>query len=618
MSLYEQNFFPEYKPLVFNTHLPKAAEVLRGRYDANMEAKSILDRAMGSVRTLNPIEQAKINQAKDDIEQKIAGRVDFENMGKIITDSTTRFLTDHRVLDAMDSYAVRQKEREMEDTLRVQGKTPLDFNAPVLLDKDGKAVIDPVTNAPVRRHKTEDWDSETKGIYRMAVEEKLPWDVKAAQLIQGIQSDTKLMQKAIMSGVDPKEVNMWLMQKSELSKEKKDAVASLLVNEFRSSSEGNQMFRDLTQLKVNPVTGSVYTEKEAEKEMLGFLEDIGQKQVGYNYNYSPARFDPDAGKVPAPIIPDPLTLVEEMPSKEIDRVTASKELTDKFNTDGSVKESKSIWAEPKISKRTKEKESQLVNDSFNWGDTTDVDIVRMAMSDNVITKNFPRKADETDLAYTKRFANILRSRTTSRELVPTFRPAAAELAEMAVLRGVIYQENGSAYDNLEKWLEDVDEFFTYESTIRDALFNSINAEKEGKTVNGQMPGITSMIMSGKHAGRLKHTFSVGGKNKQIILSPVAGMERSGTVMRAIAEMESSLNPEKKMELDLGEHGVLELRNRPAKSGERIETTLIDNGQELDPKRVYELQKTMLMQMWGTSGTLLQKAFTFTAEKNERP
>jgi hypothetical protein len=566
MSLYEQNFFPEYKPLVFNTHLPKAAEVLRGRYDANMEAKSILDRAMGSVRTLNPIEQAKINQAKDEIEQKIAGRVDFENMGKIITDSTTRFLTDHRVLDAMDSYAVRQKEREMEDTLRVQGKTPLDFNAPVVLDQNGKAVIDPVTGQPMRRHKTEDWDSETKGIYRMAVEEKLPWDVKAAQLIQGIQSDTNMMQKAIMSGVDPGQVQYWLMQTSGVSKDKKDNIAKFLVDEFKSSSEGNQMFRDLTQLNVNPATGTVYTAQEAEDRMLNFLKDIGQKQVNTNYNYNQIAIPKSSGdENEPPRIEDSLLVrgetVDPFDGKLNDEAV-NKYLKDKdFDITPSVAAPGTLAgntgttpAAQKVNRSKKVAELQKAYEQGNLYSVVTPETPKSAIFEFIgqnqdLKTAFPKSTNEDEGAYFKRLVGVFRDVHAPKNIRLNDMESARKLVAGVSLAGrnIFYDQQGNPKEDFIQGLwrpgdKAYEEALTHtESAVTKSFMESLS---DKATMPAQIEHITTGNNAGRWRVRFMHDATTGLTPYETIMEPVANMGAYYAGMAALNNAAQSMKPTK--------------------------------------------------------------------------
>jgi hypothetical protein len=550
MSLYEQNFFPEYKPLVFNTHLPKAAEVLRGRYDANMEAKSILDRAMGSVRTLNPIEQAKINQAKDEIEQKIAGRVDFENMGKIITDSTTRFLTDHRVLDAMDSYAVRQKEREMEDTLRVQGKTPLDFNAPVLLDKDGKAVIDPITNAPVRRHKTEDWDSETKGIYRMAVEEKLPWDVKAAQLIQGIQSDTNMMQKALMSGVDPGQVQYWLMQTSGVSKDKKDNIAKFLVDEFKSSSEGNQMFRDLTQLNVNPATGTVYTAQEAEDRMLNFLKDIGQKQVNVNYQYNQAAMPKSSGSGeeyrPEAALPR-RTNIPNMFEEKLADTNVDEFIKKRLEPGFSVIEFFQGKGTRKVAELQKAYEAGNLR-SVITPETHSNELLEFIYNNKDYRASFPKEAKEDEASYLKRLSGIFKDIHQPTYIALNDQFAARDLVSSVSMVGknVFYDKNGTATDGLLGAIWDAD---SGSSGINFRDFSEGDVQKAFKdalAIDSKNPADIVHITTGPNAGKWEVTFTnenfFGDSRYRTVVEPVPNMGAYYAGMAELNRVAQSLRP----------------------------------------------------------------------------
>jgi hypothetical protein len=275
-----------------------------------------------------------------------------------------------------------------------------------------------------------------------------------------------------------------------------------------------------------------------------------------------------------------------------------------------------------ISSRLKNLEQGILNNNIDWKNLTPIDIARFSKLDNVLTRNFPKSEKETDLQYAKRIAGVLRKTTTVKELIPVSRQNAGELVELGMMSGTLYQDNGNAWESLDKWRDETAGLWGSESNLMESLMNSVAAEKEGKPVNNQLPGVTTLIMSGPHTGRMKHTFASGmntGPSKQhIIFSPVAGTERTGVILKEISTAQTSVNPEYNKEINMGEHGVLKIFNRPSKDGTSVETVIDDNGTELSYERVQQLQEQLILSIWKNSGNQMERAFNFKKRKNERP
>jgi hypothetical protein len=616
-SLFQpKGFFRDYEPVVLNTHLPKIAETLRGRYDEGVAAKSLLDRAIGSVRTIGNDAQA-INRAQMDIDSIINNRVDFENMGKTITDATSRFLTDHSVLNAIDSYSARKKEIEENEQLKARGVQILDFNTSPVRDAKGKLVKDP-EGKPVLQHRSDAWDSSVDGIYQRASETKLNWEERALQLLQGIASDSgSIRNAAIAAGVDPSQFGKWLSTGEGVTKGKMEKVADALTDPFLKSQEGIQIVRALTQLEINPETGDMYRPEEAREQVREYLKEVGLKQVGWTEKLFPAWEGDSSGSEESGLPQSQLTLHALNENPEMSKVTNSDDLNRLFTDTGTFKENAAVRKEPKLTARIKKLETDILSDRINWNEYSSVDFARFIQTDNEFTRSFPRKSGESDKMYTERLAGVVRKRPTSQELMPTYRPAAAELAELALSRGIIYQENGNPYNSLEDFLEDTDKAFRNESTVQEALNRSIQGEKKGESIDGQPQGVTSLVTTGKHAGKLRHTFFVGDEKMSLLLSPVQGMDAQFNLLKNISEIQSSLNPNRKDVYDMGEHGVLELRNSPSKDGKAIDTRIFDDGTELSLSEVAKTQQDLILYVYRNSGTIFQKAFTFTQAKGER-
>ena len=282
------SFFRPYKSMYVDTKLPEIAQIRRERYDKARSEYDQLQRAVGSIRLLNDGEDSVKNQLLSDIESMVGGGVDFENMGRVISDATTRFMTDTKLMDAMDSKATADKEEEFINTTIAQkgAGSVLDFGKKLKVDPaTNKVVIDPLTNMPVREDARQTWNTEQQGIYRFQAEPKLDWDQKMLQWLQGINTDPVLLQKAQGYGLSQDTLNAYLMEGKQVDQTKLENIASFLKDSFSETPEGVQMLRNFTELEMNPATGSTYTPEEAKDKILNHMVNLGRKQVGADYSY---------------------------------------------------------------------------------------------------------------------------------------------------------------------------------------------------------------------------------------------------------------------------------------------------------------------------------------------
>ena len=636
------HLFREYKPVNLKANLPEMTKILRERYDKGVESKSVLDQALGSIRTLNDVEQAKINRVKMEIDEMLEDRTDFENMDRLIKMATTKLVTDHSVLNAIDSYNEKRKEDEVRNQLTAQGKTPLDFNMVYVRDQDGRIVKDPATKAPVMQHQSMFHDSDRDGIYGHKVEEHLQWSDKAAQLIQGIASDTHMMERARMKNVDPMEVQSWLMQTGGVSKAKIEEISSFLVDEFKGTREGDQMFRALTQLEVNPSTGDLYTPEEAEKKMLSSLRDIGMKQRSSNFQYAGARFDPNAGageRFSSPVaIPSErkTTLGEKLSDKAVDEyLDPKKPWWEKFTTGewkGSLGKEWSAASALNEAERTKLKSSELkkLQDAYDSGklltavtpDTNPGVLIEFITSNPDYQKSYPQLRNEDPTQYAKRLVGVFRDTHQPNDIRIADPNAAKELAREAIVRGgsIFSQRSGDQAVELKTglWRPEEEDApgvslldFGVEKTLLEAL-------EPGGTA------VIDHITTGSLAGKWKISFRHSGRLYNTAIEPVAGMTKAFSGMAQLNEAASSMKPGTKAKISMGDLGsvffelVPETQNGKStltpyvvytKNGVTVEETLSEAESYLN---------TRLLEMYGRLNNKLSQVHSMYSERGEKP
>lgn len=283
----ENRFFKPYKSMYVDMKLPEIAQIRKDRYDEARNQYDQLQRAVGAIRLMNDGEESVKNKLLADIDTMISGNIGFENMGRTIADATTRFMTDTKLMDAMDSKATADKEKEVADKLRMEkgDNAWLDFAKQYEKDADGNIVYDPVTKAPVQTDLRDKWNTESMGIYSPRGEAKLDWDMKMLTWLQGINEDPVLLQRGRKLGID---IPYILASGTEVSQDKLDLVADLLAESFANETpEGQQMMRNYMQLQIDPTTNgkNTYSQERAKEEIKKHLLSLGAKQVGGKYQY---------------------------------------------------------------------------------------------------------------------------------------------------------------------------------------------------------------------------------------------------------------------------------------------------------------------------------------------
>jgi len=280
-----EEFFKPYRSMYVDMKLPEIATIQQDRYDRAKEEKTALDRALGRMQLNDPGDVHR-NRLKKEIEGLIGSRPDFENLQSIITDVTTKVMSDQPLLRALDTWEAREKEKEIINKLIAEGNQVLDFGDAYKKDADGKLIRD-ANGKPIRDHVFQKWDTEEKGVYRQHAEQRLPWEVTAQQLMQGIAEDPIKLARLVASGdLDKETADLFLKYGTVVSRAKVAKVANALAEEYMQTSAGRQQFRTLTSLEINPETNELYTPEEAKKTIADYLYGIGSKQEGAKLSYT--------------------------------------------------------------------------------------------------------------------------------------------------------------------------------------------------------------------------------------------------------------------------------------------------------------------------------------------
>jgi len=548
-----------YQSMYVDMKLPEIAQIERDRFDMASAEKDAIDRSIGSMRLLQGDEYVK-HKLNSDVQGIIGGRVDFENMGRVVKDATTRLLTDTKLLDAADSYATRQKELEAENAMRAQGLKPLDFNYTPVLDKNGKAVIDPATGLPMRQHKSEVWNTETQGKYRTGIEEKLKWEEKAQQLIAGIADDSGPIQKAaIAAGISDDERRRWLSTGQGVTRAKIDRLATELTKVFDQTAEGRQMRRELQELAVNPATSTLHSDAEVTGKMKELLLSVGAKQEGWVNNPFKSAIDYDAqaseaalAALPSNTIPVPSSMpatfdLADVVDKELITIGKAEEgegifgKAKLFSTDGKYNASINKKESGVIQKRLKEAGGDWRKMDKEWLGMNKAALIDYVNDPLNGLKKFQEKG-ETDKEFTVRMGQVLGSiQNEELTILPDPRGAAKSMLQGESMTK-FYNENGTPMDDLESLADDGSTVFGSEldaEEIRQALRYAWKEDWDGE---GIPPAEISMVTKGDRNGSFKVVIPAGDNKKKVFyMEPQQDMPQGfevATIMNTYAGSKS--------------------------------------------------------------------------------
>ena len=575
-----QSLFRTYEPLNLKAHVPEAAKILRERYDTAVEEKSLLDRAMGSIRTISDADAAKVNVAKYDINNNIIGdRVDYENMGKTIKDAATRLLTDHSIMRAQDSFANYQKELEENAALTRQGIKILDFNQIPVKDEKGKIQKDSLGN-PLMQHVSKTWDSDVNGVYQRGSQAKLDWDAQAQQLIQGIAADSGPIREALSDAkISPEEAKLWLSAGEGVSKDKIKRIAQALKPVSLQTQEGMQMFNYLTRLEIDPKEGDLHRPEVAEKKMEDFLYNIGLKQAGWTNRYMQSAIDRSAGSETPPFtfptsVPGtlPTSALTELASvKNLEK--AAKNASDpdsafeliKRGWTGELNKGSSAMRKPKVEKLLKAyKEGTFNKLDFNSGEFTSTDLYDFASISPELNRIFPRLPGETEKQYNIRKASVFGKMSVPTEVKLEDQTKAAGLLMTSITRaggGVLFQENGNPAGSLEDALYSMStktpgsDFWDKDSGVVSSLKKSLEWMTEGKRSNDEYPDIQAVditqITTGPNAGRWRYVFNHDNSTYSVVAEAFKGQSEAYSGLKQLSDLRTNLVIGKEVIVNVG-------------------------------------------------------------------
>jgi hypothetical protein len=555
-----------YQSMYVDMKLPEIAQIERDRFDMASAEKDAIDRSIGSIRLLDGDISVK-NRLNADVKNIIGERVDFENMGRVVKDATTRLLTDTKLLDAADSYATRQKELEAENAMRAQGLKPLDFNYTPVLDQNGKAVIDPATGLPMRQHKSEVWNTETQGKYRTGIEEKLKWEDKAQQLIAGIADDSGPIQKAaIAAGISDDERRRWLSTGQGVTRAKIDRLATELTKVFDQTAEGRQMRRELQELAVNPATSTLHSDAEVTGKMKELLLSVGAKQEGWVNNPFKSAIDYDAqaseaalAALPANTIPVQSSMPATFDLSDFVQEQVVKGYAIKSNGPAGAAvrqpfqriaqfDKTGKYISPSNGKAGADLKKKLEGVGGDWRKVNKewlennkeaiVDYVQDPMNGY---KKFQLK-NETDAEFTSRMGQVLGSiQNEELTILPDPRGAAKSMLQGESMTK-FYNENGIPMDDLESLADDGSAVFGFElsaAEIRQAINNTLKEDWDGE---GIPAAEISLVTKGDRNGSFKVVIPEGDNKKKIFyMEPQQDMPQGfevATIMNTYAGSKS--------------------------------------------------------------------------------
>jgi hypothetical protein len=282
-------YFQPYQSMYVDTRLPEIAQIRKDRYDANAQAYDAMQQKIASIR-LEGKDNSLKNALQADIDNLVAGNIGFENMDRTISQANLRIFEDTPLMDALDTAATRRAELEAVDKLTAKGNDVIRFDedlVPVDPFDPSKGYVQNPDGSFVTKPKIDDRFTPTDGKYRMLAEERIDPLQDINGIVGGIASDPIVLQTVQENkNLDAVTAAMYLLQGKKVPENKVYELSDNMMREFIATDSGNQMKRELMQKKVNPVTGQLYTEQEAEAELAKLMFDSAAKQIGSEFSYS--------------------------------------------------------------------------------------------------------------------------------------------------------------------------------------------------------------------------------------------------------------------------------------------------------------------------------------------
>lgn len=577
MNQYQIPNFPEYKSMYVDHKLDKIAEIERSRYDMASAENDQLTRTMGSIRLLNGDKQV-IKDAEDRVRTMIGTSGKFQLLGKNVSAAVTDFATDHRILNAMDSKTVADKEDAYANELRAKG-IEVPFNMIVQKDpKTGLALYNP-DGTVMTRKASELHNTETQGIYKPAVEQKLDYQQEALTLLSGIaESGGVSITMANMNGLSPTDIGTWVNTGGKgVSRDKKNAVAKAVTDEYIQTAAGNQLYRVKTLQEVDPMTGMLKTDAQARKEIQKSLEDWAEKQVGWVSNGAQQVTSAGAKEEESTGADNPYS-VEDTYVPEQTKADALN-WDEGFNLkDYVVKYAKGMFGTTSTKKAIeleKEVERSGGFGNVNLNNYSKEDVATYILSNKQIKADFPKRPGQSDPDWVSEVQNSFRSSTKSYAKVVQDKKALASVLHSTILKSKVYDETGQEYESIDKFLDNINSIYNNfgftqtDAGLKEEMLKSIEATVSS---DNKVPHIKGELITGGNpdlVGKVKVTFTSGGKDYSLYTVPAAGADRQFTTSKLIAQAQKA---KKVGEIPINASGSLVIKTdivESPKSGQRV-------------------------------------------------
>lgn len=278
-------------------------------YDTNKAEHDILKRTLGALET-NTADAKYVTELNTDIDKTMkavldSGRYDLGNFA--VSDSLTRFMTDNKVKNAVETFKMIKKEDQV--NAANPNKINRYYEVPVMLDenqnewtaadykdpnKQGVAKLDANDN-PIMKDLRQEHDSGVLGAYAGNSEEALDHVARATAMMKGIAKNSKFYTwiDAIANkyDVDDEEAARMIMTGEGVTRNRVEGLAEALVEEYGSTPEGLQRAYALS-LKLSPNVEyygkdplmQLYSDEEIQQVLLNDLIAAGEPQIGETVN----------------------------------------------------------------------------------------------------------------------------------------------------------------------------------------------------------------------------------------------------------------------------------------------------------------------------------------------
>lgn len=349
------------------------ADRTRQEFDANKAEYDVLQRSIGSLETTDT-DKKYIDALNSDIERGMQGVLEtgrYDLASFAVSDSLTRFMTDNKVKNAVETFNMIKKEDQV--NAANPNKVNRYYEVPVMLDenqnewtaadykdpnKQGVAKLDANGN-PMMKDLRQEHDSGVLGAYAGNSEEALDHVARATAMMKGIADDTNFIENMIQSykragiTIDADTAKKFILSGRAITEGKVAGLADQLIDEYASTPEGLQRIQALS-LKLSPNVEyygkdplmQLNSDEEIREILLNDLKAAGQTQIGQTMTIT--GIPQDRGSTTTlPPQADPLQYVTYNPGVSLDKYNtahnkiktqlAAGKKSKYFNADGSVK-----------------------------------------------------------------------------------------------------------------------------------------------------------------------------------------------------------------------------------------------------------------------------------------